>query len=72
YIGIERKILNRMKTMANDGLVNLVETNERMFAEGVAAGSDSITGFVSAGAAAAGGPDKTSTTTANIKKVAGW
>jgi flagellar motor switch protein FliG len=34
YLTIERKILNRMKLMANDGLINLVETNERMFSEG--------------------------------------
>jgi flagellar motor switch protein FliG len=33
YFAIERKILNRMKLMANDGLINLVETNERMFTE---------------------------------------
>lgn len=33
YFAIERKILNRMKLMANDGLINLVETNERMFAD---------------------------------------
>lgn len=33
YFAIERKILNRMKLMANDGLINLVETNERMFSE---------------------------------------
>jgi flagellar motor switch protein FliG len=31
YQSIERKILNRMKVMANDGLINLLETNERMF-----------------------------------------
>ncbi len=33
YFAIERKILNRMKLMANDGLINLVETNERMFSD---------------------------------------
>lgn len=33
YLTVERKILNRMKLMANDGLINLVETNERMFME---------------------------------------
>ncbi len=33
YQGIERKVLNRMKLMANEGLINLVETNERMFAD---------------------------------------
>lgn len=34
YQGVERKILNRMKVMANEGLINLGETNERMFNEG--------------------------------------
>ncbi len=33
YQGLERKILNRMKLMANEGLINLVETNERMLIE---------------------------------------
>ncbi len=33
YQGLERKILNRMKLMANEGLINLVETNERMLTE---------------------------------------
>jgi flagellar motor switch protein FliG len=33
YFAIERKILNRMKLMANEGLINLVETNERMFTD---------------------------------------
>lgn len=31
YQAVERKVLNRMKVMANDGLINLAETNERMF-----------------------------------------
>lgn len=34
YQAVERKILNRMKVMANEGLINLGETNERMFNEG--------------------------------------
>jgi len=33
YQNVERKVLNRMKIMANDGLINLIETNERMFAD---------------------------------------
>jgi flagellar motor switch protein FliG len=33
YQNVERKVLNRMKVMANDGLINLIETNERMFAD---------------------------------------
>jgi hypothetical protein len=33
YLTLERKVLNRMKLMANEGLINLVETNERLLAE---------------------------------------
>jgi len=33
YISVERKLLNRIKVMATDGMINLVETNERMFGE---------------------------------------
>jgi hypothetical protein len=33
YSNVARKILNRIKIMANDGVVNLTETNERMFGE---------------------------------------
>lgn len=33
YLAIERKILNRMKLMSNDGLINLIETNDRMFSD---------------------------------------
>lgn len=60
YHGLERKILNRMKLMANDGLINLIETNDRMFTEN---GAES--GFV-------GGAPTTQTGTGSIKKVAGW
>ncbi len=35
YQAVERKILNRMKIMANEGLINLVETNDRMFGANV-------------------------------------
>lgn len=31
YLSLERKILNRIKVMANEGLINLQETNERLF-----------------------------------------
>jgi flagellar motor switch protein FliG len=34
YAAVERKIHNRMKLMANEGLINLVEVNERMFSMG--------------------------------------
>ncbi|HAR43924.1 MAG TPA: hypothetical protein DCS07_15030 [Bdellovibrionales bacterium] len=33
YAAVERKVLNRMKMMANEGLINLIETNERMFTD---------------------------------------
>jgi flagellar motor switch protein FliG len=33
YNNVERKVLNRMRMMANEGLINLIETNERMFAD---------------------------------------
>lgn len=72
YLGVERKVLNRMKMMAIEGLINLVETNERMFNDG---SGDAIGGALSAaqGLAQANGADeKTSTTTANIRKVSGW
>lgn len=32
YLQVERKVLNRIKVMANQGSVNLAEVNERMFA----------------------------------------
>ena len=65
YFNLERKVLNRMKMMANEGLINLVETNERMFAQRGASP------FLQAGAA--GKPETTSDgVTTNIKKVAGW
>ena len=65
YMAVERKILNRLKIMANEGLVNLVETNERMFA--TAGGG--VTGFVEAGPA-----DATQATTSGITpgKASGW
>lgn len=33
YSAVERKVLNRIKVLANDGSINLVDTNERMFSE---------------------------------------
>jgi flagellar motor switch protein FliG len=65
YQGVERKVINRMKMMANEGLVNLVETNERMFAEG-------STFDGSAGMAETGEDTSVTTSGAGIKKVAGW
>ncbi|MGK5087287.1 FliG C-terminal domain-containing protein [Bdellovibrionota bacterium FG-2] len=49
YQGVERKILNRMKMMATEGLVNLVETNDRLFSE-----TKGGSGFVEAGPNAGG------------------
>lgn len=60
YLAVERKVLNRMKIMANDGLINLVEVNERMFQE-----EGGSTVFIATGAGE-GGPST------QIKKVAGW
>lgn len=57
YQAVERKIINRMKVMANEGIINLVETNERMFADN-ASGSP----FVESTPAGSG----------QIKKVGGW
>jgi len=65
YQNVERKILNRMKIMANEGLINLVETNERMLTEG---GGGS---FVEAGPASGHSGDGDGTMT-GIKKAAGW
>ena len=70
YSGIERKVMNRMKMMANEGLINLVETNERMFAESNAV--DALSGYVGGASVSAVSDGNTSSTTANIKKVAGW
>jgi flagellar motor switch protein FliG len=61
YQQVERKILNRMKIMANEGQLNLVETNERMFNEG----QQTDTSFVQTSPG-------DNVKTANFKKVAGW
>jgi flagellar motor switch protein FliG len=73
YQGVERKVLNRMKMMANEGLINLVETNERMFMEG--AGGEMISGLMGSGGGEAENTNATSShvaQVAEIKKVAGW
>lgn len=73
YQATERKVLNRMKIMANDGLINLIETNERMFAD-AASGDTGFVGTAAPVAVMAGTsptiplPEKTQT----IKKVSGW
>jgi|GEM_PF-1998772 len=64
YSAIERKVLNRMKVMANEGILNLIETNERMLAENST--NPSIVGGTN------GGEEKTRNGTAAIKKVSGW
>lgn len=63
YQAVERKVLNRMKLMSNEGLINLIETNERMYAS-MKSGE---TGFVSASSGT-----KTQTRPSEIKKVGGW
>ena len=65
YQAVERKVLNRMKLMANEGLINLIETNERMFA---ATGADAS--YVDAGPAAQANNKNAQVTP--IRKVAGW
>ncbi|MBY0471168.1 hypothetical protein K2X30_08380 [bacterium] len=65
YQAIERKILNRMKLMANEGLLNLVETNDRMLAEGRNAPN-----FVEGTPTQGSGIDTNAPN--DIKKVAGW
>lgn len=70
YQAMERKVINRIKSMSNEGLINLVETNERMFAA-----------YASAGTAYANAPDGTrppqmktenTSNTIPIKKASGW
>lgn len=56
YQNLERKLLNRMKLMANEGLINLVETNDRMLADG----TSSPNGF------------PPTMNEATLKKVASW
>lgn len=70
YNVVERKVMNRMKMMSNEGLINLIETNERMFAEGGAYG-DPMSGQLTNGAPMP--PDeKSASNIAPIKKVSGW
>jgi flagellar motor switch protein FliG len=59
YQSLERKIMNRMKIMANDGQINLVETNERMLS------SNAAEAFAADG-------EGTPAPVAQIKKAAGW
>ncbi|OFZ22802.1 MAG: hypothetical protein A2X94_11905 [Bdellovibrionales bacterium GWB1_55_8] len=61
YQAVERKVLNRMKIMATDGLINLIETNERMFSE---AGPES--GYIQSMPAPEGN------TQTGLKRVSGW
>jgi flagellar motor switch protein FliG len=66
YTATERKVLNRMKVMANDGLINLVETNERMLAENRSGE------VLEAGPAEGDGSTAPIATPPQLKKVAGW
>ncbi|MCC7441348.1 MAG: hypothetical protein IT285_06935 [Bdellovibrionales bacterium] len=67
YAGVERKILNRIKKMSTDGKINLVETNERMFASNGYGDGTAPNAFQ-----AAPPPPSSDGTLAKIKKVAGW
>jgi len=62
YLGIERKVLNRIKIMVNDGQINLVDVNERMLIT-LGGGHPEFK---------AGSPLEGTKTTSTIKKVAGW
>lgn len=64
YNAVERKVLNRMKLMASEGLINLIETNERMF--GTNEGASQLDPN------AISGDGKTQALGQPIKKVAGW
>ena len=59
YQAVERKIINRIKLMAAEGLINLNETNERMF-------SDQSAGLHQAA------DERTKVNAQNLRKVAGW
>jgi flagellar motor switch protein FliG len=63
YLAVERKLLNRMKIMANEGHINLIETNERMFAS-----SPPETAFVQPSSGIKAAEEKPK----GLKKVAGW
>lgn len=60
YHAVERKVLNRMKMMAAEGVVNLVETNDRML--GAVSGPEAVSGLHQE-------PNQTMT---SLKKAAGW
>jgi len=64
YQSIERKVLNRMKVMSNEGLINLLETNERMF-QATPPGEPGTSEITSL-------PPIPGATIVPIKKVAGW
>jgi flagellar motor switch protein FliG len=66
YSNLERKLLNRVKMMANEGTVNLIEVNEKMFGSG-AAGVASIREDGRSGVALGEAEN-----TQQLKKVAGW
>ena len=63
YQTIERKLLNRIKLMANEGQVNLVDTNDRMMSESQGDGATRSLLTENAGNEAS---------SAAIRKVSGW
>jgi flagellar motor switch protein FliG len=67
YQNVERKVLNRMKVMANEGQINLIETNERMFTE-----VTGETAYIQTAAKMSNPGNPPSNLPNFIKKVAGW
>lgn len=61
YQAIERKVINRIKALANDGSINLIEINERMFSKDRNPAYDSIQSAAT---------DKSQTV--SLKQAAGW
>jgi len=60
YSNVERKVLNRIKVMSNDGLINLIDVNERMLMSAASSDFNSTSSI------------EATKTSSNIKKVAGW
>ncbi len=62
YHGVERKVLNRIKVMAGEGTLNLIEANERMFANNQIQGEKTNSGA----------PDQQGGASPNIRRASGW
>ncbi|MGE0614420.1 MAG: FliG C-terminal domain-containing protein [Bacteriovoracia bacterium] len=68
YQTIERKLINRIKVMANEGHINLVETNERMFTDR----QSNVEAITRGGQGGDGNTGGMTGTGGQFKKVAGW